>query len=318
MFNYVVLAALMICCSCKSENASGKENSKNPNHPEQQIGKDSVVLEPIKLPEVPVMYTQPDERANYASKHFWDHFNFTDTNYINKPTITEQSWVDYINILGYLPMEKSKEYLKETFKKAEQEKKMFNYFVELAEKYFYDPNSPFRQEDYYIAVLESMIDSPILKDMEKIRPKDRLKMALKNRKGEKASNFTYTLKSGKEGTLYQIKSNYTILFFNNPGCAACEEAIQQLKYSLAITEGVMNKTITILAMYSDEELDEWEKHYNDFPKEWINGYDKKQFINTTRLYDLKAIPTLYLLDKDKKVILKDAIVSDIEAALGRK
>lgn len=33
------------------------------------------------------------------------------------------------------------------------------------------------------------------------------------------------------------------------------------------------------------------------------------------LYDLKAIPTLYLLDKDKKVLLKDATVAQIDQYL---
>jgi hypothetical protein len=33
------------------------------------------------------------------------------------------------------------------------------------------------------------------------------------------------------------------------------------------------------------------------------------------LYDLKAMPTLYLLDKDKKVLLKDAPVEQVEQYL---
>ncbi len=39
---------------------------------------------------------------------------------------------------------------------------------------------------------------------------------------------------------------------------------------------------------------------------WINGYDKELTVLERELYDLKAMPTLYLLDKDKKVLLKDA------------
>ncbi|MCD7899278.1 MAG: DUF5106 domain-containing protein [Bacteroides sp.] len=314
--NYIALAVFFLCCSCKNGNASGNENSKNPTTPKQEtVSKDSVVLSPIKYPEIPTIFTQPEQRADFLAEHFWEHFNFADTNYINKPEITEQFWVDYINILGYTPQEKAKGYLKDTFRKAEQNKKMYNYLVDLADKYLYDPNSPFRQEEYYIAVLESMVASPILQDIEKIRPKDRLKIALKNRVGEKASNFTYTLESGKQGKLYQIKSDYIILFFNNPGCSACEEAIKQLKYSLAITKAVMDKELTILAIYADQDLDEWKKYRNEFPQEWINGYDKEQVIEMNRVYDLKASPTIYLLDKDKKVILKDTTVGAIETYL---
>jgi len=38
-------------------------------------------------------------------------------------------------------------------------------------------------------------------------------------------------------------------------------------------------------------------------------------IDQKNLYDLKAIPTLYLLDKDKTVLLKDATAEEIEEYL---
>ena len=38
-------------------------------------------------------------------------------------------------------------------------------------------------------------------------------------------------------------------------------------------------------------------------------------IDQKSLYDLKAIPTLYLLDKDKTVLLKDATAEEIEEYL---
>ena len=37
--------------------------------------------------------------------------------------------------------------------------------------------------------------------------------------------------------------------------------------------------------------------------DWIHGYDKGMEIMRKRLYDIKAFPTLYLLDSDKNVIL---------------
>ena len=41
-------------------------------------------------------------------------------------------------------------------------------------------------------------------------------------------------------------------------------------------------------------------------------------IKEKNLYDLKAIPTLYLLDKNKKVLLKDAVVGQIEQYLQQR
>ncbi|MDL2211111.1 DUF5106 domain-containing protein [Bacteroides sp. OttesenSCG-928-M17] len=301
---YLILFTLILLCSCKSGNVSGQESNNSKEN-----------LKPFEFPEIPMMYTEPEQRSNYLAKHYWENFNFADTNYVNRPEITEQAWVDYVNILSYVPLQSAQQYLTETFKLAEKETKVYKYFTELADKYLYDPNSPFRNEEYYIAVLEVMIESKALEDVDKIRPIDRLETAKKNRVGYKAADFTYTTESGKQGSLYNIKSKYTLVYFNNPGCHACEETIDQLKFSMSITKGVLDKEITILAIYPDEELDEWKKHLKDFPKEWINGYDKQQTLNNKRLYDLKAIPCLYFLDKEKTVLLKDTSVQAIEEYL---
>ena len=45
---------------------------------------------------------------------------------------------------------------------------------------------------------------------------------------------------------------------------------------------------------------------------WVNSYDDGEVIFGNLLYDIKAIPTLYLLDKNKKVILKDVGLGEIE------
>jgi hypothetical protein len=51
------------------------------------------------------------------------------------------------------------------------------------------------------------------------------------------------------------------------------------------------------------------------PARWINGYDSQSGIMSGDLYDLKAIPSLYLLNEQKIVLLKDARLEEIEAYL---
>lgn len=304
MIKNVALCALILLCSCNSGNVSGQESKENPNS-----------VAPFAFPEIPAMLTEPEQRAEFLAKNYWQNFNFADTNYIHHQEITEQAWTDFINILPIVELPIARQAIGKVFGQAEKEKKVYLYFTELADKYLHDPNSPFRNEEYYIAVLEQMIATPVLDEIEKIRPDSRLQLALKNRQGTKAIDFTYTLASGQQNTLYTIKSDYTLLFFNNPGCQACEETIEALKFSLPILKEVMGKRLTILAVYPDEELEEWKRHLSDFPKEWINGYDKEQVLLNESVYDLKAIPTLYLLDKNKTVLLKDTSIGAIETLL---
>lgn len=267
------------------------------------------------LPEIPVMYTSPEQRADFLVKHYWDNFDFADTGYIHLPEITEQAFVDFVDVANHSSMEVVSEGMKRMMTKAEKEKKMFNHFVSLADKYLYDPNSPFRNEEFYIPILEKMMETDMLDDVEKTRPQYRLKLALKNRLGTKALNFTYTTQSGKQGTLYALPSEYILIYINNPGCHACTEISEGLKQSGTVQYLLSEKRMAILCIYPDEDLDEWKKHQHEFPSNWINAYDKGAAIRGNDLYDLKAIPSLYLLDKNKTVLLKDATLPQIEQYL---
>lgn len=296
--------------ACKNSNAS---NSKSSSTDSVENKHDSLT---IKLPDIPLLYTAPDQRAEYLANHYWDNFSFKDTSYIEKD-ITEQAWVDYLNILHMVPLNISQESIRSTIKKAEANKKMLNDFMRMADHYLYDPNSPMRNEELYIPVLETVIASDSLLNIEKIRPKDRLEMAYKNRVGTKALDFTYTLASGKQAKMYNLKTDYILLYFHNPGCHTCEETTLMMKNSLQINHLLSKKKITILTVYPDAELDDWKAHLSELSNNWINGYDQDMVIMYKKLYDLKAIPTLYLLDKNKVVILKDATFEMIEEYLRR-
>ena len=261
------------------------------------------------------MLNTPELRADYLARHYWDNVNFTDTNYIHHPEVTEQAWVNFIDILRLVPASTGDTALKTLFAQAEKEKKCYMYLTSLADKYLYDPNSPMRNEELYISVLDAMLKSSVMDDTEKIRPKARRELAQKNRVGTKALDFIYTLANGQQGNLYNIKAPYTLLFINNPGCHACGETIEALKHSPSIHQATAQSRMKILSIYPDADLAEWRRHLSDFPVEWINGYDKKQTIEQNNLYDLKAIPTLYLLDKNKTVLLKDVTTKEIEEYL---
>lgn len=305
IINFLSALCILLLCSCKSGNATGQSNNDVPQ--------DTLIS--FTLPAIPQMMTDPEQRAEFLVKHYWDSVNFADTNCIHHPEIIEQAWSDYCNILNYVPLKTAQEAICKTIEQTTVDKKVFTYFTDLADKYLYDPNSPLRNEEFYIPVLQAMIASPILSDTEKIRPQARLELAQKNRIGTKALNFTYTLASGAQGTLYQLKADYILLFINNPGCQACSDMIEGLKNAPIVNQLLKEKKLILLSIYPDEELDDWKKHLDEFPKEWINGYDKTFAIKEQQLYDLKAIPTLYLLNKEKTVLLKDATAQAIEEYL---
>ena len=262
----------------------------------------------FRLPQIPPVLTSPGERASYLVAHYWDGFDFSDTTLISRPEITEQAFADFLDVLPHVSPDESVKALRRLMASASADRSMLMYFADLAEKYLYDPNSPFRNEEFYIPVLEYIVSSPDLAEVYKIRPRYRLELALKNRPGDVAADFAYTLPDGKGGRLSEVKSEYTVLFFNNPDCADCISTKAFIAGSALFGKLLAAKRLTVVAVYPDGDLSLWKK--TTYPPAWINGSNPA--LSGARLYDLKAMPTLYLLDRNKRVILKDAPVERIE------
>ena len=61
----------------------------------------------------------------------------------------------------------------------------------------------------------------------------------------------------------------------------------------------------VLNIYIDEDLEAWKSYMPIYPEKWYNGFDPDLVIRTDKTYNVRAIPSLYLLDADKTVLLKD-------------
>ena len=264
--------------------------------------------------QVPMQIPQEQHRA-YLCDHYWDSFDFADTLWTTNADTTEmlRAYAAYVvNIVG--PFDQQT--ISHLMQKASASRKMFDYFGMLSEKVLHDPNSPYRNDELYIAVLEAQISSPLYNKYEKMAPEYDLRVVSQNRIGRPANDFDYTIKSGRRSNLYSLKNDFVIVYINNPGCSMCRDITEALKQSQIITDLQCKGRLKVLAIYPDENLDEWHKHLSDMPSAWINGYDRGCHIERENLYNISAIPALYLLDKEKKVLVKDSTnVGEIEYTL---
>jgi hypothetical protein len=132
---------------------------------------------------------------------------------------------------------------------------------------------------------------------------------------EKASDFTYTLASGEQGTLYALRSEWILLYFYDPACEDCQVLMEQLNASEILNRLIDEKRIRVLAVYPEEDTAVWLEQAEHVPQTWINGYDKDAAIYTKGLYRMMSLPVLYLLDRDKNIRLQTATADEIENEL---
>ena len=306
---YIALA-LSLAVACKSSHKPATDSEATNATTEQTAKQLNFIpaLAPAMLPQ--------EQKMEYMREHYWDKFDFADTTFINQIDSTKMLTAFAVYATGYIPDSLAYKYMPRLMQRASTSKRMYTYFLMLAEGVLHDPNSPLRNDEKYIPVLESAVQSSLLDEYERMPYEYDLEIARQNRIGRTANDFTYTLASGRTATLHNIRADYTLIFISNPGCPMCREVKEQITTSPMLQELIERKELKVLVIYPDTDLEAWREHLQDYPASWINGYDADQRIEKERLYDLKAIPALYLLDKQKRVMAKDCTdVAHIEKLL---
>lgn len=269
--------------------------------------------------DVLTIYADPQARAEYLAMHFWDKFDFTDTAYVESATlVSEQAIVDYLSALPYASYDVISKGITHTMDQASQNKAMYIYFYTVMSHYLFDNmNSPLRNYEFYIPVLEHMLESEHLDERRKVRPRLLLTQLQKNRPGHKATDIHFTTASGAKRALYDINSDYTLIMFHSLDCDFCKELTKVIDASEVIKTMINQKKLTVLAIYPGSEIDEWRKYQvENIPASWIKGHDHDLEIDGQETYAMWNIPALYLLDKDHMVIMKESPFNYIEYFLG--
>lgn len=270
------------------------------------------------FPSIPSMLTQPEERRAFLLEHYWDNFNFADTLLLANRDVTEQGFVNHLSLLadGQSSPQEIKESINALCSSMEQHPQARKTFMRLFDDYLYNPNSPLYNEQLYLIYLERMQQSAQVDEATKSTLAFKHKLISLNQPGTSASDFTYYLPDGQKRTLRQTpaKNGRLLLVFYDPECPGCHEIMQDMLHDEALADAVADGQLTVLAIYTEGNPEAWRNDLSNLPSDWIIGTDREA-IKLKALYDLKAMPSLYLLDGNKKVLLKDAPYARIRAAL---
>jgi protein-disulfide isomerase len=171
-------------------------------------------------------------------------------------------------------------------------------FVHLFEKYHSKGLSPWLNE----------------KQMETISRRAYMLMA--NLIGAKAADLEMLDTAGKAAPLYEVAADYTVVVFWDPTCGHCKEELPRLDSVYRNNwKAHRVKMYGVLSADSKEDLkQEWLKYIREHHLgDWVNVYQTKeteaadiaaQKPGFRQLYDVTLTPTIYLLDKEKRIIAK--------------
>jgi thiol-disulfide isomerase/thioredoxin len=277
-------------------------------------------------PEIPPAPKKADGKIdslwifNYYKAHFWDSFDFTDERMLQTPFLEQKlkRYFQDLTIQSEDSINKEADYVVGKAI-AGNKKDLIAYciwfitnqyenakvvgtegvFVHMAEKY------------YFTGIMPVSDTSTIKNIRERVKV---LKPLLVNKIIPDIGIMSYRAADRLE-YIHGIKADYQVVFFYSPTCGHCRESAPKLK---TLQEKLYTQGVEIMTISVDGSEDEWRKFIKEFKLENLtNGYGlvaSRQVVYRSD-YDVFSTPTIYILDKSKKIIARRLGVEDIEPFL---
>ncbi len=253
--------------------------------------------------------TPSAERVRQQADSYWRAGEWDEENVRRHPEQLEERFGRWVGLLEQLPAEEAGPRLRRWLQEREASAVGFQFGWELAEKYLYVPYSPLRDDELYAYALEEIVRSPQIDDYRKLRPRYQLNMVRRNRPGTPAADFTLKLPDGTGQRLHEVEAPLTLVVFSDPECDDCRRMVRRLRRNGWIRLAELRGHLQIVAVYSnpEEQYDRWEEYASTLPDRWLTARDEGAQLHYKGLYDLRATPSLYLLDAQKRVRVKGAV-----------
>jgi hypothetical protein len=293
----------------------------------------TVLFHALKEPEIPPASRQPGGRYDsvfafhYFKDHYWDGLSFTDERLTRTPVFEPRLDKYYRELVSPDPdsIEKEADHM---LLYSRVSKPMFQYLMVYFVQKYVNPEY-MGQDAVYVHLFDKYINAGETEFFtEKYRKylNDRAYSIMANLIGQPAANLEMVDSAGALRPLYGVSANYTIVCFWDPTCSHCKEVVPRLDSMYKAkwkAEGVK-----IYGVMVDGGKDQWIQFIKDHNlSEWTHVYETKEHQEATekagqpgfrQLYDVYQTPTLYLLDKDKRIIAKKLSYEQLDEVINLK
>lgn len=288
IFSVAMLSLLFACCG-----GSGAKK-ETPAHEAQ-----------VQVSAAP----SPSETLAARLAAMWEGYDFANSAQENRDA-GEQLFSNFIYILQYADSATASNAVASFYGKASAHESSRSWCHATVDHYLANPDSPFRNDAMYAHFLTVFIASCSDEALSG-RARYMLDMISRNRPGTVAADFGFVDRNGRAGTLHSLDARLILLVFNDPGCDKCREVMPSLLADpLFASEGLL-----VLSVYPYDDAELWRECAVDVPGNWLDVHDSGSEIIDGRLYHLPAMPSFYLLDGEKRVLLKDAPVWHLREVL---
>jgi thiol-disulfide isomerase/thioredoxin len=277
----------------------------------------NAMKEPFYPAKVPVTKQDSINNYNEYKKHYWDGISFMDDRIIRTPFFLKKLERYYREVISPDPdtIIKDVDYKLLLARSAPE---MYKFILNWVTDEFINPKY-MGQDAVFVHLFEKYHSKGASfwlneKQMEAISRRAYMLMA--NLIGEKGADLEMLNTEGKPVNLYSLNADYTIICFWDPTCGHCKEEVPRL--DSIYRASWKNHNVKIFAVLTPDNKQNVKPEWLTFIKdnnlgEWTHAYKTKEMEDADyaaqkpgfrQLYDITLTPTIYLLDKDKRIIGK--------------
>lgn len=281
----------------------------------------SMLIRAMMPVEIPPISVPPDSKNPdsvkymlnylYNKNHFFDNIDFSDERILRTPILHSKLETFFKNVVIQLADSINKE-IDRLFMKIGNNYKVFQYTAVFLFNHFRE--SEIMGHD---AVLVKLADDIYLSgkaDWTTQEWRDNLKKEIDRIRptliGVKGHDLVMNTFNNVFVSLYDIQKEFTILFFWEPDCGHCKEAVPKLR---DLYEKNKNKGIEVFAVCTHTDRRKWETYIQENKLYWINGWDPMRITRYDYFYNVTSTPLIYILDRDKRIIAKKLPVESVES-----
>lgn len=247
----------------------------------------------------------------YYRAHFYDNFDLSDDRLLRTPFFTKKINKFFDESVPQVPDTMAAEAIK-LIEKCRPNPDMFRFFVSTMYNRFNQSNIMGMDaalvkiaDKYYLSGEAEWADSAFLADLRE--NVDGIRYTLI---GLKAPDIKMPSVTGEWFKLSEVNAPYTILAFWEPSCGHCKKEIPHLK--TAVYDKFAQYGVKVFAVYVQVDEAPWKEFIEEHQlEEFINVYDPYGRTRFRQYYHIKSTPTIFVLDKDKKIVAKKLGVDQI-------
>lgn len=271
----------------------------------------------IKMQQTPFLSAdlKKDQRLVYLKQHFLDNLDFNDTLLLRSNAWSNKA-ISYLSLYSGNRLTQAQleaEFIKgvTTILSAASGnpyvfKFLLDYYVGGFDKYHFDDVITYMADNFQdpFACEDKDRKSTLQKKLDHFK-----KLAV----GKQAPDLEVPDRNGKMISLASINSDYTLLIFWSSACSHCVEMMPKVK---DLYDKQKSKKMEIMSVSLDTDKKEWTDFITGNKFSWIDVSDLKGFAGKDADdYNIYATPTMFLLDKDKKIVAKPVSYRELENSL---